>query len=163
MESAWLCSESLAAGFQAPSTLQHHLMATCTLTCYYRDKCRYTYYCKWKYSSTVLSLKTTGCYIEYFIQPQSHNIVTCQPFVGLRNRALLGNRPVNKTSAQTRWCHATVLEYGFYATCHGDVTRHRSRGTSRDMFPVCAMIMQHKASRVVRLYDWVFYKRNRNF
>jgi hypothetical protein len=29
-------------------------------------------------------------------------IVTCQPIVGLRNRALLGNRPVNKTSAQTR-------------------------------------------------------------
>jgi hypothetical protein len=25
-----------------------------------------------------------------------HNIVTCQPVVGLRNRALLGSRPVNK-------------------------------------------------------------------
>jgi hypothetical protein len=60
-------------------------------------------------------------------------IVTCQPIVGLRNKMLLGNRPVNKTSAQTRWRHATVLEYGFYATCRGDVTRHRSRGVSRDL------------------------------
>jgi hypothetical protein len=30
------------------------------------------------------------------------HIVTCQPFVGLRNRALLGSRPVNKSSAQPR-------------------------------------------------------------
>jgi hypothetical protein len=35
------------------------------------------------------------------------HIVTCQPIVGLRNRALLGSRPVNKISAQTRWRHAT--------------------------------------------------------
>jgi hypothetical protein len=29
-------------------------------------------------------------------------IVTCQPIVGLRSRALLGSRPVNKSSAQPR-------------------------------------------------------------
>jgi hypothetical protein len=52
-------------------------------------------------------------------------IVTCQPIVGLRNRALLGIRPVNKISAQTRWRHATVLEYGSYATCRDDDTRQQ--------------------------------------
>jgi hypothetical protein len=31
-----------------------------------------------------------------------NNIVTCQPFVGLRNGAWLGSRPVNKSSAQPR-------------------------------------------------------------
>jgi hypothetical protein len=51
----------------------------------------------------------------------------------LRNTALLGNRPVNKISAQTRWRHATVLQYSSYATCSDDVTRHRSRGISRDL------------------------------
>jgi hypothetical protein len=31
-----------------------------------------------------------------------NNIVTCQPFVGLRNGAWLGSRPVNNSSAQPR-------------------------------------------------------------
>jgi hypothetical protein len=39
------------------------------------------------------------------------------------------HQPVNKTSAQTRWCHATILEchlwYGCYATCRDDVTQHQ--------------------------------------
>jgi hypothetical protein len=35
------------------------------------------------------------------------------------------HRPVNKISAQTRWRHATVLEYGSYATCRSDVTRQQ--------------------------------------
>jgi hypothetical protein len=34
------------------------------------------------------------------------------------------HRKVNKISAQTR-CHATLLEYGSYATCRGDVTRQQ--------------------------------------
>jgi hypothetical protein len=43
------------------------------------------------------------------------------------------HRPVNKISAQTRWRHATALEYGSYATCRDDVTRNRSRGVSRNL------------------------------
>jgi hypothetical protein len=43
------------------------------------------------------------------------NIVTCQPFVGWHN-GVARHRPVNKASAQTRWCHATALEYGSCAT-----------------------------------------------
>jgi hypothetical protein len=35
------------------------------------------------------------------------------------------HQPVNKISAQTRWRQATVLEYGSYATCRDDVTRHQ--------------------------------------
>jgi hypothetical protein len=31
------------------------------------------------------------------------------------------HQPVNKISAQMRWRHATVLEYGSYATCRDDV------------------------------------------
>jgi hypothetical protein len=42
-------------------------------------------------------------------------IVTCQPFVWWRNE-VARHRPVNKGSAQTRWCHATALEYGSCAT-----------------------------------------------
>jgi hypothetical protein len=42
-------------------------------------------------------------------------IVTCQPFVGWRN-GVARHRPVNKVSEQTRWCHATALEYGSWAT-----------------------------------------------
>jgi hypothetical protein len=33
---------------------------------------------------------------------QNHDTVACQPFVGLRNGAWLGTRPVNKSSAQPR-------------------------------------------------------------
>jgi hypothetical protein len=36
-----------------------------------------------------------------------HYIVTCQPFVGSRNGALLGSRLVNKSSAQPRWRHTS--------------------------------------------------------
>jgi hypothetical protein len=32
-----------------------------------------------------------------------HNIVTCQPIVGLRNRALLGSRPLNASRPNTRY------------------------------------------------------------
>jgi hypothetical protein len=35
------------------------------------------------------------------------------------------HKPVNKISSQMRWRHATVLEYGSYATCRGDVTRQQ--------------------------------------
>jgi hypothetical protein len=35
------------------------------------------------------------------------------------------HQPVYKISSQTRWRHATVLEYGSYATCRGDVTRQQ--------------------------------------
>jgi hypothetical protein len=38
------------------------------------------------------------------------NIVTCQPIVGLRNRALLGSRPLNASRPST--CCATVGEAG---------------------------------------------------
>jgi hypothetical protein len=40
------------------------------------------------------------------------NIVTCQPFVGLRNGALLGSRPVNNSSAQSRWRHTSGVREG---------------------------------------------------
>jgi hypothetical protein len=72
------------------------------------------------------------------------------------------HRPVNKNFAQTRWRHATVLEYR--STQHAAMTSHgtRSRAISRDMFPASATITQHKASCVVPLYDWGFYKRNWN-
>jgi hypothetical protein len=53
--------------------------------------------------------------------------VTCQPIVGLRSRALLGSRSVNRISAQTRWRHATALEYGSCATGRHDVTRQHAR------------------------------------
>jgi hypothetical protein len=35
------------------------------------------------------------------------------------------HQPVNKISTQTRWRHATVLEYGSYATRRDDVTGHQ--------------------------------------
>jgi hypothetical protein len=50
--------------------------------------------------------------------------VTCQPFVEWRN-GVTRHGPVNKGSVQTRWCHATTLEYGSCATVprsHDDVT-----------------------------------------
>jgi hypothetical protein len=51
----------------------------------------------------------------------------CQPIVVLRSRALLGSRPVNKISSQTRLRHAAALEYGSCATSRDDVTRQHAR------------------------------------
>jgi hypothetical protein len=50
----------------------------------------------------------TPCVVTAAKMPH-YNIVTCQPFVGLRNKTLLGNRPVNKVPrrrgdvTQQRW------------------------------------------------------------
>jgi hypothetical protein len=52
------------------------------------------------------------------------SIVTCQPFVGLRNGAWLGNRPVNNSSAQPRWRHPAARALPRQRRCkHGDVTQ----------------------------------------
>jgi hypothetical protein len=70
--------------------------------------------------------------------PSCIYIVTCQPIVGLRNRALLGSRPVNNSRLNTRY--ATIGEAAFspyraepnrtvrcYTTGRDDVTRHHAR------------------------------------
>jgi hypothetical protein len=49
------------------------------------------------------------------------NIVTCQPIVGLRNRALLGSRPLNASRPSTR-C-AAVGEAGSSPRSRDDVTQ----------------------------------------
>jgi hypothetical protein len=57
--------------------------------------------------------------------------VTCQPIVGLRNRALLGSRPLNASRPNT--CYAAVGEAGSSPHSHDDVTRTRSRAISCDL------------------------------
>jgi hypothetical protein len=72
--------------------------------------------------------------------------VTCQPIVGLRNRALLGSRPLNASRPNTRY--AAIGEAVFtpcravpsrtapcVATQHVAMTSpgNRSRGVSRDL------------------------------
>jgi hypothetical protein len=67
--------------------------------------------------------------------------VTCQPIVGLRNRALLGSRPLNALRPNTRYaaigeavftpCHAVHAEPNrtvrCYTACRDDVTWHHAR------------------------------------
>jgi hypothetical protein len=82
------------------------------------------------------------------------------------------HRPVNKISAQTRWRHATVLEYGSYATCRDDVTRTRNRGIWRDLRVSASDATQPSPGSLLRYrpgnrqqwrsYDWGLYKRNWN-
>jgi hypothetical protein len=50
----------------------------------------------------------------------SNNIVTCQPFVGLRNRALLGSRQLNASRPNT--CPAAVGE-ALFAPCRAVPSR----------------------------------------
>jgi hypothetical protein len=78
----------------------------------------------------------------------SHDIVTCQPIVGLGNRALLGSRPVNNSRPNTRyaiigeavfsphrallynrpqWRHTASRSFPRQLRCkHGDLTQHSS-------------------------------------
>jgi hypothetical protein len=82
------------------------------------------------------------------------------------------HQPVNKISAQTRWRHATVLEYGSYATCRDDVTRNRSTEVSRDLRVSASDATKLSPASLLRYgpgnrqqwcsYDWGLYKRNWN-
>jgi hypothetical protein len=58
----------------------------------------------------------TGTFIWY----ATLNIVTCQPFVGSRNRALLGSRQLN--ASRTSTCCAAVGE-AVFAPCHAEQNR----------------------------------------
>jgi hypothetical protein len=56
------------------------------------------------------------------------DIVTCQPFVGLRNGALLGSRPVKKSSAQPRWRHTSGVRECHVCLCGcQETSRHLVR------------------------------------
>jgi hypothetical protein len=61
-------------------------------------------------------------YRIFYSATVSQYIVTCQPYVGLRNRALLGNRPVNKTSR--RHDDVTQQYWNTVSTQHAVVTSH---------------------------------------
>jgi hypothetical protein len=47
------------------------------------------------------------------------DIVTCQPIVGLRNRALLGSRPLSALRPSTRCAGGGV----FFVLCHPELNR----------------------------------------
>jgi hypothetical protein len=102
------------------------------------------------------------------------HIVTCPPILGLGNRALLGNRPVNKTSAQTRWRHA--MYSNTVSTQHAAVTSHDTgvgeyrvtfafpRVTQQALTWLVApiRIVNTPSRQQWRSYDWGLYKRNWN-
>jgi hypothetical protein len=75
-------------------------------------------------------------------------IVTCQPIVGLRNRALLGSRPLNASRPNT--CYAAVGEAGSSPRSRDDVTRTRSREISRDLRVSASDVTQPSPGSLLR-------------
>jgi hypothetical protein len=119
-----------------------------------------------------ITLFTTACRCSLswarWIKSIYFNIVTCQPIVGLRNKALLGSRPLSASRPSTRcatvgeagWRHATALKYGSCATGRDDVTLQHARfrgNVVQTQWPDATQLSPCSLLQL-RLYDWGFIR-----
>jgi ABC-type phosphonate transport system ATPase subunit len=109
----------------------------CSVIFYYTDR-----------KLRILSIMYVIIIAKNYLSNTEYHIVTCQPIVGLRSSALLGNRQLNASLPNTR--HAAVGEAGSFPRRRDDVTRTRSRGISRDLRVAASDVTQPSPGSLLR-------------